>query len=102
MSFKDNFNSHLADILSGLGDEVEYVTEAGTYNINGIFENEYFEIPSDMSVGVVGSQPKLTIKTSDIPNANTDDEVFVDGNNYRVVSIHPSGDGVTTLILERV
>jgi hypothetical protein len=101
MGFVDDFNSHLADLLATLGQEVIWSSQGGVATpITGIYEWPYFEVEGDGTVGVVSSQPKLTCASADIPGMATGDTITVQEKTYRVVVIQPDGTGVTDLILE--
>lgn len=101
MGFVDDFNSHLADLLAALGQEVIWSPQGGgSIPITGIFEQPYFEVEGDGTVGVVSSQPKITCVSTDISGIATGDTITLQGKSYRVVVIQPDGTGVTDLILE--
>ena len=67
--------------------------------VNGIFDNEFFEIDPLSGVGVVSAQPRLVCTTADLPSgAASGDAITIDGTAYTVRVIQPEGTGVTTLV----
>jgi len=80
--------------------------KSATVTINGsasaikvIHNQEYFDIPGD-SVDVVGSQPIVHCRTSDIANIDTNDSIVIDSTTYNIVNIQPDNTGITVLVLE--
>jgi len=70
--------------------------------VNGISDNEYFEVDPLSGVGVVSAQPRFVCTTADFPSgAAAGDAITVDGTAYAVRVIQPEGTGVTTLALEK-
>ena len=70
--------------------------------VNGIFDNEFFEVDPLSGVGVVSAQPRLFCTTADLPSgAASGDAITIDGTAYTVRVIQPEGTGVTTLVLEK-
>ena len=70
--------------------------------VNGIFDNEFFEVDPLSGVGVVSAQPRFICTTADLPSgAAAGDAITVDGTAYTVRVIQPEGTGVTTLVLEK-
>jgi hypothetical protein len=68
-------------------------------NIKVIHNQEYFDIPGE-SVDIVGSQPIVHCRTSDVTGIDTDDTILIDSVTYNVVNIQPDNTGVTVLILQ--
>ena len=70
--------------------------------VNGIFDNEYFEVDPLSGVGVVSAQPRFVCTTADLPSgAASGDAITIDGTAYTVRVIQPEGTGVTSLVLEK-
>ena len=70
--------------------------------INGIFDNEFFEVDPPSGVGVVSAQPRFICTTADLPSgAAAGDAIMVGSAAYTVRVIQPEGTGVTTLDLEK-
>jgi len=73
-----------------------------TRTVNGIFDNEFFEVDPLSGVGVVSAQPRFICTTADLPSsAAAGDAITIDGTAYTVRVIQPEGTGVTTLVLEK-
>ena len=102
MSFLDDFSDHDLSILEAVGEEVTFTPQGGgtPVQITGVFEEEYVEINTGGSVGVAGKRPMFTYRTQDIASVQTGDSVTRSSRLYLVVNIEPTGDGMTTLILE--
>jgi len=62
----------------------------------GIFDNGYSEV-----LGVAGSEPSFTAKTSDVSVRAYGNAVSIGGISYTVRGIMPDGTGLTRLVLER-
>ena len=70
--------------------------------VNGIFDNEFFEVDPLSGVGVVSAQPRFVCTTADLPSgAASGDAITIDGTAYTVRVIQPEGTGVTTVVLEK-
>ena len=80
-------------LLMTLGESVKY----NSRDIYGIFEMDYTQI--DIDRPVESATPMLMVRTIDAPNARHDDAVYRQGKPYRVVSVQPDGDGMTTLVM---
>jgi hypothetical protein len=65
-------------------------------SVNAIFDNAYIEAGG---LGVVGLQPILTCRSSDVAAVEVGDAVVVSITGYAVVRIEPDGTGITTLYL---
>ena len=75
---------------------------AALNTVNGIFDNEYFEVDPLSGVGVVSAQPRFVCTTADLPSgATSGDAITIDGTAYTVRVIQPEGTGVTTVVLEK-
>lgn len=70
----------------------------GAGTVNGVFNNEFFNIPVD--VGVDGSNPMFTCKTSDLTGVSRGDTVTINSILYTIRGIHNDGTGITTLVFE--
>ena len=93
------FVDDLATILS-----VEEFATTVTYDggtINGIFDNETVPVETGGFVPVHEEQPRLTCRTSDIPNITQDQVMVIGGISYDVKAWVHDGTGVTTVQLER-
>ena len=58
--------------------------------VNGIFDNEYFEVDPLSGVGVVSAQPRFVCTTADLPSgAASGDAITVDSTTYSVRVFSP-------------
>ena len=70
--------------------------------VNGIFDNEFFEVDPISGVGVVSSQPRFHCASADLPGAAAQgDAITISGTAYTVKVIQAEGTGVTTLVVEK-
>ena len=77
-------------------------TGGSASTVNGIFDNEFFEVDPLSGVGVVSAQPRFICAMADLPSgAVSGDAITVDSTAYTVRVIQPEGTGVTTLVLEK-
>jgi len=67
--------------------------------INGIFDQDYFEIVDSNSV-VESSQPAFTCRTSDVSGLAHGDILTINATEYKVVGNKPDGTGMSVLPLE--
>jgi len=68
-------------------------------SVNGIFDNDYFEITDGNGV-VESSQPAFTCRTIDVAGVKHGDSITINGNQYLVVGNKPNAFGSTVLPLE--
>ena len=70
--------------------------------VNGIFDNEFFEVDPMTGLGVVSAQPRFLCATADLPGAAAGgDAITISAVAYTVRVIQAEGTGVTTLVLEK-
>lgn len=69
-------------------------------NVNGIFDNDFFEAEAAGTVGIAYQQPRFMCATSDVANAADGDAIVINSVNYTIRVVQPDGTGVTTLVLE--
>ncbi|MFP6704707.1 MAG: hypothetical protein VCE75_01385 [Alphaproteobacteria bacterium] len=70
--------------------------------VNGIFDNENFEVDPLSGVGVVSAQARFACTMADLPSGAVSGDAFtIDGTAYTVRVIQPEGTGITTLVLEK-
>ena len=67
--------------------------------IKGIFDNEMTTIDVGDNAGLTANQPKVTVKTSDITNADFGDPVVINSTNYTVNNVLKDGTGITEIFL---
>ena len=80
-------------------DSVTITIGGSASNIKGIFDNEMTTIDVGDNAGITANQPKVTVKTSDITNADFGDPVVINSVNYTVNNILKDGTGITELFL---
>jgi hypothetical protein len=71
-------------------------TLPSTAVVRGIFDNGYSEV-----LGVAGSEPSFTARTSDVSGLSYGSVINIGGNNHTVRVVEPDGTGLTRLVLER-
>ncbi len=64
--------------------------------VRGIFDNG-----TVTSLDTQGSDPSLTVKSSDVSALTYGNTISISGTNWKVQSIEPDGTGVTTIGLIR-
>lgn len=74
----------------------------GDSTITGIFDNETVPVETGGFVPVHEEQPRLTCRTSDIPNVSETDQMIINSVTYTVRAWVHDGTGVTVVQLERV
>ena len=67
--------------------------------IKGIFDNEMTTIDVGDNAGITANQPKITVKTSDVANADFGDPVVINSTNYTVNNVLKDGTGITEIFL---
>lgn len=82
------------EMLKALG---EVVIVAGR-EVYGIFETAYIELGFD-AIDVGSKEPMLSVRTSDVVEADTGDTVKRQGSYYSIEKIEPDGEGITLLKL---
>ena len=75
-----------------------------TVTLNGVAVAAIFDngsVVSQGGVGMITTDPVLTLATSDVPASPDGKPAVIAGVSYRVVGHQPDGTGVSTLTLER-
>ena len=76
------------------------ITIGGTQtSIKGIFDNEMTTIDVGDNAGLTANQPKITVKTSDVTNADFGDPVVINSVSYTVNNVLKDGTGITEIFL---
>ncbi len=91
--------SDLATILN-----VNEFATAVTYDggtINGIFDNETVPVDAGGFAQVHQEQPRLTVRTSDVPSIGEGEVMVISGVTYAVRAWIHDGTGVTEIQLEK-
>tara|TARA_B100000886_G_scaffold30966_1_gene19414 strand:- start:1328 stop:1639 length:312 start_codon:yes stop_codon:yes gene_type:complete len=83
------------------GDAASYTPQGGSaITINGIFDDEDFEVEVGGEVAVAMEQPRFTCRTSDVSSAAEGDTININSQNYTIRVVENGGTGVTVLVLE--
>jgi len=84
-----------ADRLAVIQECGGQLVTVATASVWGIFENAYAE-----DLGIAGTRPELTCRTTDVSTAAAGTAVVANELSYLVRGIQPDGTGMTVLILE--
>lgn len=87
-----------ADIGAMLDDFGTTVTLNGS-SVRAVFDNAYAQ-GTVGPIGMGGTQPVLTLATSDVPASPVGKTCVVGATTYTVASHEPDGTGVSVLFLE--
>ena len=103
MSFIKNMIEHDLSLLQTLdGQYIIYTSKQGNPRIiDGMLQEHTQMIPGG-HIEVVATHPVLSVRSIDLPEVQTDDQISVDNDNYRVAVIRPSNESIIELILERL
>ncbi len=78
-----------------------YTKQGGSpATVNGIFDNEFFEVETGGEVAVAMEQPRFACRTSDVSTASEGDSITINSIAYTVRVVQSDGTGVTVLVLE--
>ena len=80
-------------------DSITITIGGSASTIKGIFDNEMTTIDVGDNAGITANQPKVTVKTSDITNADFGDPVVINSTNYTVNNVLKDGTGITEIFL---
>jgi len=102
MTLSSDLTSDLSDFFDTDEFGISVIVSVGTVfesTINGIFDNEYFEVDTGQA-NISSSVPMLMCRTLDVDDVIYGHKVTIDNNDYKVRDIQPDGTGITNLILE--
>ena len=88
------FAEDLDEFLST--DDFAITVTIGAASVAAIFDNEAAD-----ALMAAGTQPVLTVKSSDVSATARGTAVVVNGTNYTVAKIEPDGTGLSRVILEK-
>jgi hypothetical protein len=80
-------------------DSIQITIGSSATTIKGIFDNEMTTIDVGDNAGITANQPKITVKTSDVTNADFGDPVVINSTNYTVNNVLKDGTGITEIFL---
>ena len=80
-------------------DSITITIGGSASTIKGIFDNEMTTIDVGDNAGISANQPKITVKTSDVANADFGDPVVINSTNYTVNNVLKDGTGITEIFL---
>ena len=80
-------------------DSITITIGGSATTIKGIFDNEMTTIDVGDNAGLTANQPKITVKTSDVTNADFGDPVVINSVSYTVNNVLKDGTGITELFL---
>ena len=80
-------------------DSITITIGSSATTIKGIFDNEMTTIDVGDNAGITANQPKITVKTSDVTNADFGDPVVINSTNYTVNNVLKDGTGITEIFL---
>lgn len=83
----------------------EFATEAlfgpngSQASINGIFENEFYEVEQAEYVGISAKQPTFSCATTQVASYSQGAKVVINGTEYEIRDIRDDGTGLSQVIL---
>jgi len=88
------------DLPAFFSDFGETAVLEGGGEIQVVFDDEYVAA-APMGQEVESSSPQAIGLSSDLENVTHDTTIEIRGVTYRIIGIHPDGQGMTTLIVAR-
>lgn len=88
-------------MLSDFGEQVTYnQVNRGSKKVMAIFDQVYESVEVGGSVPFALSQPRLTLRTSDVSGVAEGDSFLIRSFTYKVTIVMADGTGITELALE--
>jgi hypothetical protein len=88
-------------VLADFGEQVTYTpVNGGCKKVTAIFDQVYESVEVGGSVPFALSQPRLTVRTSDVSGVAEGDSFLIRSFNYKVTIVMSDGTGITELALE--
>lgn len=102
MTFNDLAMQALTDILTHIGEDVDYQHgEDSPEVIRGVYNERHQAI--DAGIVVSSAQPNLLIKLADLSEPpDTGDQVSLRGRTFKVVNVENDGEGGAVLYLNEM
>lgn len=104
IDFRDRVSRVLNLGKKNFGEVVTFYPKAGgSFEITGIFDNEYQAVDPDTEQVISATQPTLGVNLFDFStDPAVDDQVQIRNVRYKIIDPRPDGQGGATLILHRV
>lgn len=84
------------------GVTVSYTVQGGSAkNITGIFDNDFVNVDAGGDFGFAMQQPRLVVRTDDVPNCTEGDSFVINGSTYLSRVVQDDGTGMTIIQLEK-
>ena len=88
--------------LKDFGVSVRYTEQnKSTKTITGIFDNDYVNVDAGGDFGFSMQQPRLVVRTDDVPNCTEGDSFVINGSTYLSRVVQDDGTGMTIIQLEK-
>ena len=99
MAIEDTTERSIFFDSDDFADSIQITIGGSATTIKGIFDNEMTTIDVGDNAGITANKPKITVKTSDVTNADFGDPVVINSTNYTVNNVLKDGTGVTEIFL---
>ena len=99
MAIEDTTERSIFFDSNEFADSITITISGSASTIKGIFDNEMTTIDVGDNAGITANQPKITVKTSDVANADFGDPVVINSTNYTVNNVLKDGTGITEIFL---
>jgi hypothetical protein len=88
-------------MIADFGESVTFMpTGRAKSTITAIFDNQYQSVDAGGTVSFAVVQPRLTLRTADIPNAVEGDCFLIRNKLYVITILMDDGTGITEIALE--
>ena len=88
-------------MLADFGETVSYTPSGGSAkDVTGIFDTVDQAVEAGGSVPFAMSQPRLTVRSSDVVGISEGDDFVIRSSSYKVVIVMADGTGITEIALE--
>tara|TARA_Y100000004_G_scaffold54231_1_gene60399 strand:- start:1842 stop:2150 length:309 start_codon:yes stop_codon:yes gene_type:complete len=99
MAIEENTERSIFFDTDEFADSITITIGGSATTIKGIFDNEMTTIDVGDNAGLTANQPKITVKTSDVTNADFGDPVVINSVSYTVNNVLKDGTGITEIFL---
>lgn len=88
--------------LKDFGLDIRYTPQSGAFDvIKGIFDNDFVNVDAGGDFGFAMQQPRLVVRTSDVPQCAEGDQFVINGSIYLSRVVQDDGTGMTIIQLEK-